>query len=622
MRGFCLSLLAFSFSLFTSAQCINTYPYTQDFEANNGGWLSGGTGDDWAWGAVSKPVIQTAYSGSNCWVSGGLTASFYNFSERSYVQSPCFDFSSLQHPVVSVNVFWETEKTYDGAVLQYSINGGTTWINLGSSSDATDCLNKNWFNSSGINNLNGLALPQEGWAGNVQPTSGSCQGGNGSNGWKTAAHCVPYLAGAANVLFRFAFGAGTTCNSFDGFAFDDFSIAEAPSPVGDFTYSCSGSAISFTSTSTQCPNTFTWNFGDGSTATGLAASHTYAVNGNYTVSFTAGGTCYADTTVTHLIQMLSVSTGTINVSCSGGNDGKAFVAATGGSNYTYSWNTQPVQNTDTAFNLSAGNYSVTVSAPGFCDATTTVSVSEPAPLSNTVAVVADTCSGGVGEITVTVSGGTSPYSFIWSTSGSTSNQLSNLHVGNYTATITDFNNCTLSAAADVPYTTGIAVMDSLVENVSCYGTGDGKIIVSISGGVPPYTYQWSNSANTAAINHLATGNYLLTVTDVNNCSAGHSATIDKEYCPSYIYFPTAFSPNGDGVNDFFKPKYSIDFRQYFIRVYNRWGEEVYESSDVNEGWNGVYKGIPQPLSVFVWYADYSFLDGKKHTEAGNVTLVK
>jgi gliding motility-associated-like protein len=282
----------------------------------------------------------------------------------------------------------------------------------------------------------------------------------------------------------------------------------------------------------------------------------------------------------------------------------------------------PLQTADTAFNLSAGNYSVTVSAPGFCDASASISVTEPAALSNTVALVADTCSSGVGEVTVTVSGGTIPYSFLWSSGGSTTNQLSNLHVGNYSFTITDLNNCTLSVAADVPYTTGIAVIDSLVENVSCYGVDDGKIIVSISGGVPPYTFQWSNSANTAAITHLATGNYLLTVTDVNNCSADHSTTIDKEYCPSYIYFPTAFSPNGDGANDFFKPKYSIDLRQYFIRIYNRWGEEVYESSDVNEGWNGIYKGIPQPLSVFVWYADYSFTDGKKHTEAGNVTLVK
>ncbi len=620
MRKLCLLLITYHLSLITSAACINTFPYIEDFETTNGNWVSGGTGNDWAWGAIGKPQIAQAASGNNCWVTGGLTTSFYNFGERSYVQSPCFDFSALQSPYVSFNIYWETEKTYDGANFQYSTNGGTTWQNVGSSSDPADCTNANWYNTSNITNLNGLATPREGWAGNVQATSGSCQGGSGSNGWKLAKHCMPYLAGQANVIFRFAFGAGTQCNDFDGFAFDDITIGEAPAPVIDFTSVCTGNTISFTGTYTLCPNQFSWIFGDGSTGTGLTVSHTYTTTGNYNVTFTVGGGCTMPINITKPVQMISVTASAVNVLCNGGNNGKAFVTATGGSNYSYTWNTSPVQITDTAFNLVAGTYTVTVGAPNFCAVTASTTVNQPAAIANTFSIGADTCHTAVGKITASPTGGNLPYQFAWS-NGSSANPASNLAEGNYTVTISDANGCSVSAQAFVPNVSGISVVLNH-ENVSCYGTGNGQIAATATGGTQPYSYLWSNAANTASINQLTEGTYTLTVTDASNCSASDSLVLTKEVCPSYIYFPTAFSPNGDGANDLFKPKYSIDLKKYFIRVYNRWGEEVYESNDVNEGWDGVYQGINQPLSVFVWYAEYSFIDGKKHTQAGNVTLVK
>src|SRR5688572_28253672 len=182
-------------SLFNFGQCVTAFPYSENFEATNGNWTSGGTGDDWAWGQVSKTVISQAASGNDCWVTGGLTASFYNLGERSYLQSPCFDFTSLQYAYISFNIFWESEKNYDGSNFQYSIDNGTTWVNIGSVNDAVNCMNTNWYNSSSITNLNGLVNVTEGWTGNIQPTQGSCVGGNGSNGWQPAKHCLTSLAG-------------------------------------------------------------------------------------------------------------------------------------------------------------------------------------------------------------------------------------------------------------------------------------------------------------------------------------------------------------------------------------------------------------------------------------------
>ena len=230
----------FCFLQKANAQCatpINIFPYTEGFEATDGNWTIGGTASDWAWGTPAKPVINAAANGSNkCWIVGGLTGSFYNNGERSWLQSPCFDFTTVQHPYISFSVFWEMEQRFDGAGFQYSTNLGASWTNVGSVTDVPNCLNTNWFNYSAITNINGLATVKDGWSGNIQPTSGSCLGGFGSSQWVNAQHTIPNLAGVPNVIFRFIFGAGTTCNNYDGFAVDDVLIGEAPPSNAMFSF--------------------------------------------------------------------------------------------------------------------------------------------------------------------------------------------------------------------------------------------------------------------------------------------------------------------------------------------------------------------------------------------------
>jgi gliding motility-associated-like protein len=610
-------LLLSQISIFRlKAQCISSFPYTENFNAGNGNWTTGGTVSDWTWGQPTKITISKP-AGDKCWITGGLTTTFYNLGEASWVQSPCFDFSGLQYPRVSFLVNWETERTYDGAVFQYSTNGGTTWINVGTSTDPVDCQNNNWFNTSAVNYLSGLANPNQGWAGNTHTTSGSCQGGGGSNGWLPASHCLAMLAGKPNVLFRFAFGAGTQCNNFDGFAFDDITISETPPQVVDFSSSCNGSSISFTGIISACATDFVWDFGDGTTGSGLTAAHTYNGSGPYNVTFTASANCTPSAAITKSIQLISANAGSVPVTCVGASDGKAFVSTSGGSGYTYVWNTSPAQTADTAFNLAAGNYTVTVSATGFCDATASAAVNEPAPITLTFVTTADTCHNSIGTINTTVTGGNAPYQFLWSNS-SNINPVTSLSEGPYAVTVSDVSGCSVTGNATVTYASAIRI----TKNVSCHGAGDVHISVSASGGNAPYTFNWSNNATTATIMHANEGIYYVTVTDAGNCSNSDSIIITKGICPSFIYFPTGFSPNGDGVNDVFRPRYSADLKKYELRVYNRWGEEVFISSDVTDGWDGVFKGLPQPLGTYVWYADYVFSDDKKHSEAGNVTLVR
>jgi hypothetical protein len=160
MIVFCLNCFYKVYSQCTPT--ISTFPYNEGFENSNGGWVASGTLSDWAWGTPHKSRIISAGNRTKCWITGGLTNSFYNYGEASYLQSPVFDISSLQNPFISFKVMWETEQKYDGASLQYSTDCGNTWNTLGNVNDVANCPNSNWFNTSLSSLSNGV-----GWSGNV-----------------------------------------------------------------------------------------------------------------------------------------------------------------------------------------------------------------------------------------------------------------------------------------------------------------------------------------------------------------------------------------------------------------------------------------------------------------------
>lgn len=364
------------------AQCgtaINSFPYQEGFESSDGGWVPGGSGSDWAWGAPAKPVITGAGGGIKCWVIGGLTGSAYTNAEASWIESPCFDFSALAHPYIECKVFWEMEQQYDGGSLQYSLDNGGTWTNVGAAGDVTDCLHANWFNYSPINFLAPLSSVRDGWSGNIQSSAGSCKGGNGSNGWVTAKHTMPYLAGKPAVIFRFIFGAGTICNNYDGFAVDDIMIGEAPPNSASFTYSCVNSnTVKFTNTSALCPTGFSWDFGDPASGTNNASAaanptHTFSGPGEYTISLTVSGPGNAPSTITEKISVLSVTVTMLTpADCQTNTGGSLLAQTTGGPGpFSYSWNTSPVQNGISAVGLGTGLYTVSVTGANACPATGT-----------------------------------------------------------------------------------------------------------------------------------------------------------------------------------------------------------------------------------------------------------
>jgi hypothetical protein len=197
-----------------SVPTITTYPYFQDFETNDGGWVASGTNSSWALGTPAKAVIKGAASGTKAFVTK-LTGT-YNNTETSIVLGPCFNFSSLTNPQIDMKVWWHSEFSVDGAVLQASIDNGITWNNVGFNADPN-----NWFNDGSINAAPGgqAVATAEGWTGN--------QGTTSSNGWVRARHALTGLGGQSNVKLRIAF-ASNSYTAYDGFAFDDILIYDRP----------------------------------------------------------------------------------------------------------------------------------------------------------------------------------------------------------------------------------------------------------------------------------------------------------------------------------------------------------------------------------------------------------
>lgn len=622
----------------TGAQCatpISIFPYNEGFEATNGGWVTGGFGSSWTWGTPAKTIITGAAAGVRCWITGGLVPGAYTNNEASWLQSPCFDFTGLQYPHISFAVFWETERRFDGANLQYSTNLGVTWTNVGAISDPVNCLNDNWFNFNPITGLNPLTTIRDGWSGTILPTAGGCLGGGGSARWVNAQHTMPYLAGQANVIFRFTFGAGNICNNFDGFAIDDIQIANAPPNSAAFTYSCSGNTtVSFTNTSALCPTTTNWDFGDPASGTNNTSNlanptHTFSAPGSYTVTLTVSGPDNAPSTTTQTLHILGLTTSVIsNNNCAADNTGSATVNVipAAAAPFFYTWNTTPAQNTQTATGLPAGNYMVTVSSLNSCSASEPVTITAPAALSHTVNIVQPGCAVATGSATVTINGGTAPYTYSWFPSGGNGRTASGLAPGNYTVTVTDSRSCIRNINISIVTATTPVVSISQKKDATCFGDRDGTATALAAGGNTPYTYAWNTipvQNNATAIN-LAAGNYTVTATDNNGCVATSTVQINEPPAGSCgdVYFPNAFTPNGDLKNDDFGVLGNIAaISNYLLLIYNRYGELIFYSRDPFKRWDGFYKG-KQNTGSYVWVATFTYKGTIKRDEQGFVTIIR
>lgn len=298
---------------------------------------------------------------------------------------------------------------------------------------------------------------------------------------------------------------------------------------------CRGAATgsaSATATGGVGPYSYAWNTVPaqvGPLATGLPA-------GTWTCTVTDANGCSSATNVTISEPATNISAvigGSTPVACFGGNTGSITASVSGGvPNYSYSWNTTPVQTTATATGLSAGNYTCTITDANGCTTTISGAVSEPAAALN-ASLAAQTnvsCFGAVtGSATVTASGGTAPYLYVWNTSPVQSTATANaLTAGSWTCTVTDARGCTADVTVTITQPAGpLGASITSQTPVACFGNSTGNATAAATGGTAPYAYSWNTSPvqTNATATALPVGTYTCTITDANGCSGTTSVTI-------------------------------------------------------------------------------------------------
>jgi gliding motility-associated-like protein len=224
-------------------------------------------------------------------------------------------------------------------------------------------------------------------------------------------------------------------------------------------------------------------------------------------------------------QILEAYVSKSDVKCYSGDDGSVDVFVLGGiSPYNYLWNdsiTSEDRNT-----ISSGNYSVTISDANGCQLIKTITINEPDELIITSITSDVSCSGGNnGAIDLAVSGGNAPYYYIWS-EGATTQDINSLLAGSYSVTVSDNNACSITNTIIINQPNPLMLSVNSVD-ISCYDRNDGSVSINVSGGAIPYSYNWSNGETITSINSLSTGNYVVTVTDNNNCIISGNAIINQ-----------------------------------------------------------------------------------------------
>lgn len=322
---------------------------------------------------------------------------------------------------------------------------------------------------------------------------------------------------------------GTGCSEVITVLLDDFPAPQVTGFGADplCNADCNGQAW-VTTLGGNPPFTYAWD--DPSAQTGDTATALCA--GLYTVTVIDSLGCTATAQVT-LDEPDPISLSILivnNSSCSGNCDGSITAIPTGGTlPFTYLWNDPLAQTSETASNLCAGTYEVTVTDANGCTEVISGTVEDPTGLTATIDSEDASCFGGCdGSAWVTVSGGTLPYTYQWDDpSLQTTDTASALCAGTYNVVITDANGCQFFLSATIDEPSDIVVTISNVVNLQCDGECIGEAEASATGGTAPYTFQWDDAElqTTALADSLCASTYTVTVTDANGCTGTQQVSI-------------------------------------------------------------------------------------------------
>jgi gliding motility-associated-like protein len=443
--------------------------------------------------------------------------------------------------------------------------------------------------------------------------------------------------GSYRVLMSNALGCSDTSRSIQ------MSFYPQPLPaftINNSTQCLSGNNFVFTNTSTITPGTlsYNWNLGNGTTSTATNPTVSYAAAGTYTVTLiaTSNSGCIDSVRQNVIVNSNasgSISTPTSTIICEGSS---VTLSASGGTTYQWALNATNIAGaTNPTYSATLpGVYSVQINNASGCSGTSSNTIT----LSLIRRPTADFTSTGscasfpvifTNQSTVANSGIVS-YSWAFG-NGNTSTNINPTTVytssGTYNATlvVTPQACPALSSSITKPISVINATPNQRYPSVNAIVNRNLQLQARTLTGA---SYQWippSGLNNATIVNPIFNSNrqqeYLIKISTPDGCVVTDTLLV-RIFDGRGIYLPKGFTPNGDGNNDKLTPRLVGISRLIFFKVYDRWGQLMYQTSIAGEGWDGTFKGVKQPIETYTWVAEGIDIDGNTIRETGNSMLLR
>ena len=318
-----------------------------------------------------------------------------------------------------------------------------------------------------------------------------------------------------------------------------------------------------------------------------------------------------------------------SISCNGLSDGGAAVQVTSGGTppFVYSWSPMGGTN-DTVTNLPLGNYNIVVVDAAQCVVVQSFIIAQPTALTIFGSFTPIDCElGTLGTVDVDVSGGEQPYLYTWNIPSVSTDSISNLDIGSYSVNVTDNNGCSIA------YGTTIGIINDLLVNIN---PADTSINPGTSFVANAYSlgsdYVWTpidglscTTCPNPVVSPDSSGIYYVSVSDDNGCQGSDSMSVTVKLLCGELYVPTIFSPNGIGPeanNKLWVFGKVACIKRFSFQIYDRWGEMVFESISILDGWDGNFKERPATSGNYVYKLSVLLFDDSIYNASGSLTLVR
>lgn len=356
------------------------------------------------------------------------------------------------------------------------------------------------------------------------------------------------------------------------------------------------------------------------------------VAGSYLVStFTTQG-CRYDTmvTISSIIPPIALNVNITHAVCHL-NNAAVMVAATPDVQ-AYSINNGVRQATGQFTKLAAGSHLVSVFTSLGCRKDTTITIEDyarPAPAIQIGTSVPDCYNHSNGSITILATGPNAPFTYRLANGAfSALTTFGNLQSTTYQLSVRDSGGCVYDTVATIPnYVLVKPVASYQTTDPVCVTPQSGTVQLNVTGSGAPYQIAYQNKLYPAnhLFDRLSYGDHLFLIEDRYKCVVDSALVpltlIQLDICDT-VYVPTAFTPNQDGRNDVFKATAYGILLQFTLSVYNRFGQLVFQTSDVNKSWDGKVNGFSQPAGVYVWMMKYAFGSRPPRQQQGTIVLIR